>query len=141
VGLVEVLAAATGTTVSAITDMAIAADAALGPALPITLLGLMVGLPATHLFVQRSIERATGGVATVALTTIIVGAFGPIELIRPDLPHSDIVTGIVLVAIALPTVAATVFDRLETEGVVLDDALSHCRPSPRRSSTGAGRRL
>ncbi|QLH81825.1 hypothetical protein [Halosimplex pelagicum] len=115
VAAVTVLASATGTTLAVLEGTYYAQDA--DPLLPatLTLLTLLVGLPAyvfvAHEAVQRPLSAAGRPWTAVAVTTLFVGAIGPREIVGTGLPARAAVVFLVLAAcVALPAVAAHAFD-------------------------------
>lgn len=116
VAVVSGLAGVTGTTLSALTDIYVAADASTVLVVVVTVLGLFVSLPAyvllAHVLVQRTLRTATSPWTAVGLTTLLVGFTGPRELADPGLgPRAAAVSLLLAAAIALPAYAAHSFDR------------------------------
>lgn len=113
--LVKGLTAVTDSSLSAASDQWISTAAAPGTTAIITGLGLLVTVPAyllvTHVLVQRTIDRAASDAVTVGLTTFVVAAAGPSELLHVSPLLAVVGYGLVAVAIALPAVAATYYDR------------------------------
>jgi len=115
VAAVTVLASATGTSLTVLEGTYYAQDT--GPLFPatLTLLTLLVGLPAyvfvAHEVVQRPLSAAGRPWAAIAVTTLFVGAIGPREIVGTGLPVRAAVVFLVLAAcVALPAVAAHAFD-------------------------------
>lgn len=113
--LVKALTAVTGSSLSAAAGQWISPGADPGTMAIITGLGLLVSVPAyllvTHVLVQRTIGRAAAAPTTIGLTTFVVAAVGPTELLHVSYLLAVVGYGLIAVAIALPAVAATYYDR------------------------------
>ncbi|QLH77852.1 hypothetical protein HZS55_11325 [Halosimplex rubrum] len=115
VAAITVLASTQGTTLAVLEGTYYAQNT--GPLLPatLTLLTVLVGLPAyvlvAHEIVQRPLSAAGRPWAAVAVTTLFVGTIGPRELVGTGLPMRAVVVFLVLAAsVALPAVAAHTFE-------------------------------
>lgn len=116
VGVVELLAGATGTSTAALTDSSYAPGVdPVGPA-TITALVLALGLPVyvlvTHALVQRTLRSAARPWVAIGLTTLLIGTVGPTDLVSSGRPFQvAAVTLSLAAAIAIPVFAAEAFDR------------------------------
>jgi hypothetical protein len=104
VALTKAVGALTGVEFNGLVMMSVAADAALGPVVLITGLGLLVGVPALALtcqvLVQRSFERVVGRSGAVAATTL-VGGFVMVSDTGglASVPETGPLAGVVLLAL------------------------------------------
>ena len=116
VGVVELLAGATGTSLATLTGSAYAPGVEpVGPA-TITVLVLALGLPVyvlvTHALVQRTLRSAASPAVAVGLTTLLIGTVGPTDLVSSGRSlQVAAVTLSLVAAIAVPVYAAEAFDR------------------------------
>ncbi|WP_436932640.1 hypothetical protein [Halosimplex halobium] len=116
VGAVELLAGATGTSLTALTGSSYGPGTDPVVAATLTALVLFLGLPVyvlvTHAVVQRTLRSAGRPAVAVGLTTLLIGTVGPTELVSRGLPlRVAVVTLLLIASIALPVYAADTFDR------------------------------
>ncbi|MDG5778063.1 hypothetical protein VB773_03280 [Haloarculaceae archaeon H-GB2-1] len=115
VGVVQLVATLTGGSLAPLAGVAYAPNARGGLAALVTVLGLFVGVPAyvipAHLVVQRSGQRTGRPLVAVGLTVLVVGVVGPTGLLNVRPLRMTAATGLLVLAIALPVVAAETVDR------------------------------
>jgi hypothetical protein len=116
VGVVELLAGATGTTTASLTGSSYAPGADPGVTAVVTALALFLGLPVyvlvTHALVQRTLRSAASPAVAIGLTTLLIGTVGPTDLVSWGRSFRvAAVTLSIVAAIAVPVYAAEAFDR------------------------------
>ena len=115
IGLAKLVGAVTGTHLSTVTNHAVSAEATLVATGTVTLLGLMVTLPAylvaAHVLVQRTFSRVADARTTVVLTVLLVTVVGRTDVLAMDARGALLGGSLLLAAIALPLYAETSYDR------------------------------
>lgn len=113
--LVRVVAGLSGESLSVATTTTYGPGATVGVAALVTALGLFVGVPVyvvtAHVVVQRSVRRAGRPMAAVGFTALVVGTAGPTTVLRTSPVRATVGTALVVLAIALPVIAAETYDR------------------------------
>lgn len=113
--LVKASAVLTGSSLSAAAGEWIGANTDPTAIAVIAALGLFVTLPAyllvAHVLVQRTLDRVASDRVVVALTTLLVGAVGPENVLGTDLVLEGMIFGLLALAIALPVLATALFEK------------------------------